>query len=330
MLLELATWLEPPHVLDGLELPVTRLEEISWFEAIRSHPVVKALIPIPVFLVAAPIIWWLFRGWWREADEEATRFRSQLSAEGRVDNRPLACLLITAIILTLQEYYGGRQFYDSLIRPALSEYQAEGHTWIKFKKWDEFYGYVWWSGTRIAGYTIIPFGIWKLLFPKDSLLDMGLRVRGFISHIWIYGVCFLIVVAAMGLVATQPEFLRYYPFYKHSSRSWHDLMAWQSIYWLQFLGLEAFFRGWMVGAMRHSLGSASVLAMAVPYCMIHYGKPYEEAQGAIIAGVFLGSLALKTRSIWGGLLVHIAVAVSMDLLSLWSRGAIPKVFWAPG
>jgi hypothetical protein len=48
-----------------------------------------------------------------------------------------------------------------------------------------------------------------------------------------------------------------------------------------------------------------------------------------VAGVVLGSLAMRTRSIYAGFLLHITVAVGMDLLSLYKRGAIPKNFW-PG
>jgi membrane protease YdiL (CAAX protease family) len=77
------------------------------------------------------------------------------------------------------------------------------------------------------------------------------------------------------------------------------------------------------------MGSAAIFAMAVPYCMIHYGKPYLETNGAIVAGVVLGSLALKTRSIYAGFLVHITVAFSMDFLALWRRDALPTTFWIP-
>jgi membrane protease YdiL (CAAX protease family) len=56
--------------------------------------------------------------------------------------------------------------------------------------------------------------------------------------------------------------------------------------------------------------------MIVPYCMIHYGKPLPETLGAIVAGLVLGTLALRTRSIWGGVLIHIGVALTMDMLAL--------------
>jgi NaMN:DMB phosphoribosyltransferase len=63
--------------------------------------------------------------------------------------------------------------------------------------------------------------------------------------------------------------------------------------------------------------------------MIHYGKPYLEANGAIVAGIVLGSLAMRTRSIYAGFLVHITVALGMDVLALWHRHALPTHLWAP-
>ena len=77
------------------------------------------------------------------------------------------------------------------------------------------------------------------------------------------------------------------------------------------------------------MGSAAIFVMAVPYCMIHYGKPYLEAQGAIIAGVVLGSLAMRTRSIYAGFMVHVTIAGLMDWVALFMRDALPDVFWPP-
>ena len=72
-----------------------------------------------------------------------------------------------------------------------------------------------------------------------------------------------------------------------------------------------------------SFGSGAIWSMVVPYCMIHYGKPYLEASSAIIAGVVLGSLAMRTRSIYAGFLVHATVAVLMDVLALERRNGLP-------
>ena len=50
----------------------------------------------------------------------------------------------------------------------------------------------------------------------------------------------------------------------------------------------------------------------------------------MIAGVVLGSLAMRTRSIYAGFLVHATVAVLMDVLALYHRrGSLPMLL-APG
>ena len=71
------------------------------------------------------------------------------------------------------------------------------------------------------------------------------------------------------------------------------------------------------------MGAYAIFAMIVPYCMIHFGKPFLECLAAIVAGTVLGTLALKTRSIWCGVLIHVSVAWTMDLLSLWHTTGFP-------
>jgi membrane protease YdiL (CAAX protease family) len=66
----------------------------------------------------------------------------------------------------------------------------------------------------------------------------------------------------------------------------------------------------------------AVFVMIVPYNMIHFQKPGLEALAAILGGLVLGSLSLKTRSIWWGAMLHLAVAGTMDVLSLVQRGRL--------
>jgi membrane protease YdiL (CAAX protease family) len=77
------------------------------------------------------------------------------------------------------------------------------------------------------------------------------------------------------------------------------------------------------------MGSHAIFAMVVPYCMIHYGKPFPETMGAIVAGIVLGTLAMKTRSIWSGFLIHVSVAISMDVAALMQTEGMPTT-WYPG
>src|SRR5215472_14568586 len=80
---------------------------------------IKPVVPIPLLLVLLPALWWFFRTTWKELDAEALEWRKNLDGIGKTDMRPVVALVMCAVILTLQEYYGGRIFYDQAIRPHL-------------------------------------------------------------------------------------------------------------------------------------------------------------------------------------------------------------------
>ena len=136
--------------------------------------------------------------------------------------------------------------------------------------------------------------------------------------------CVFFMVPILLAVSHQSDFVNYYPLYKHAGRSWLDYLVWEALYILQFLTLEIFFRGWWIRATR-VFGVGAIWSMVVPYTMIHFGKPYLEACSAMVAGVVLGSLSMRTRSIYAGFLVHGTVAVLMDVLSLSRQNALPTL-----
>jgi membrane protease YdiL (CAAX protease family) len=102
---------------------------------------------------------------------------------------------------------------------------------------------------------------------------------------------------------------------------------WEMLYAVQFVTLEFFYRGFLLFALERFMGAFAIFVTVIPYCMVHFGKPFVETFAAIPAGVVLGALALRTRSIWPGAALHIAVGWSMDLLSLYHRGALARL-WA--
>lgn len=299
-----------------------------------AQAVLKAFFPIAAYLALAPVLWVFFRRTWRELDLVAHEHQKKTLAEGGYNYRPAVLFVITALVLTMQEYYGGRDFYDHHLKPILRDLELRAivdpksvFRVVDIRKYNELYSYSWWAFNRVAGYSIVPLLLWKIIFRKDSILDMGLRVRGLRKHAWIYGLCLLVVLPAVFIVSRSPDFSNYYPFYKHASRSWFDLACWEAMYFAQFLALEIFFRGFWLSGLRTTMGSGAIFAMCVPYCMIHYGKPYLEAAGAVVAGIALGSLAMRTKSIYSGFLVHVTVALSMDLLALSSHDALPRVLF---
>jgi membrane protease YdiL (CAAX protease family) len=293
---------------------------MHWLEA----PQIKWAIPIPLLVAVAPLVWLFFRRTWRQLDEEAFAYRRTLFERGEVDYRPLLALTIAALVLNLQEYYGRGDFYDAFVRGVLQRHQqAHPGGWVNLDRYDELYMRSWWAVTRVGGY-VFPLLVWPIFFRKDSLLDFGMRPRGFREHAWIYALCVVAMVPILLVVSRQPDFGSYYPIYKLAGRSWLDFLIWEALYIAQFLGLEIFFRGWWIRATR-VFGVGAIWSMVVPYCMIHYGKPYLEASAAIVAGVVLGSLSMRTRSIYSGFLVHSTVAILNDVLALDQRHALPSL-----
>ena len=238
---------------------------------------------------------------WRAIDRETVR---EPGTAGRFSWQVLAVLVTVAVSLTLQEYIGDRGFFEDHFKP---------HGAV-----DPYYtlrGFAWWSGWRVLGYVVIPMLVVACM-PGQRIRDYYFSARGFFRHLWIYVALFLCVLPAVLMASKTPSFRDTYPFYRMANRSYFDLWAWEALYAAQFVSLEIFFRGFILQGLRRALGSNAIFVMIVPYCMIHYGKPLPETFGAIGAGLILGTLAMRTRSIWGGVLIHIGVATTMDVLAL--------------
>jgi membrane protease YdiL (CAAX protease family) len=174
-----------------------------------------------------------------------------------------------------------------------------------------------WSFGCIFFYFVVPATVVKLVF-QERLQDWGLSVEGYFRHLWVYVVLFLPVGALVWAVSYTPAFQQNYPFYANPN-GLADFLVWEIMYALQFCALEFFFRGFLLNGLKERLGVDAILLMIIPYCMIHFQKPLLETFGAIVAGLILGILAMRTRSIWGGATIHVAVATSMDVAALLQR-----------
>jgi membrane protease YdiL (CAAX protease family) len=241
----------------------------------------------------------LLRNPFKAIDEETVRDPSEA---GRASWRVLVVLLTCAVVLTLQEYVGGSDRY------------AKYFPYDGSKYW-ELMGFVWWSGWRVLGYVIIPI-IVIIAMPGERLRDYNLSFKNFPRHFLLYLGMYLVFLPVVITASKSAEFRHTYPFYRMANRSQLDLWAWEALYAAQFVSLEFFFRGFLLQGLRRALGANAIFVMIVPYCMIHYGKPMPETFGAILAGLLLGTLAMRTRSIWGGVLIHIGVATTMDVMAL--------------
>jgi membrane protease YdiL (CAAX protease family) len=258
------------------------------------------------------------------------------TAGWKLDWRPLVILVFVAVVLTLLEYWGSRRIYNENLPVYFPHVEGRWFRELGVSAFGAEYQrlgeYVYWVGFRVVFFFVLPalFIVW---LPGERLREYGLSFKGFFKHLPIYGILFLIVLPAVIAVSFTDSFASHYPFYKPWQNLlhprglfWHDFLIWEVLYMLQFFSLEFFFRGFMLHALKRSLGAYAVFVMAVPYCMIHFGKPMPETLGAVAAGVVLGTLALRTGSIWAGVMIHVSVAWTMDWLALIQTGRFPKTW----
>ncbi|GAA4331315.1 CPBP family intramembrane glutamic endopeptidase [Flaviaesturariibacter amylovorans] len=127
----------------------------------------------------------------------------------------------------------------------------------------------------------------------------------------------LFMVPLVALASTQADFLATYPKFQHlapvRAASLSKQLLYELSYGSDFITIELFFRGFLVLAFARYLGTGAVLPMAVFYCAIHFGKPLGECISSFFGGIVLGVATFHSRSIWGGLLVHLGIAWLMEL-----------------
>ena len=250
-------------------------------------------------------------------------------------NRPAALrrvfvVLATVCISLLILNYGRYSTNLHALLAYLGQWQQQDSGYylnrLQASGWLEMAGYVWWTGCHLLTFILIPWLVIRLLF-KERMLDFGWRWNQVTEHWRGYLLLLSPILVFVVLVSFGEDFVNHYPFYSLAGRSWLDLLLWELLYISQFVFLEFFFRGFMLNALRPALGANAIWVMCVPYLMIHFPKLWLEATGAILFGLFLGILALQSRSIWGGVLVHAGVALSMDIAALLRKGELPNGFW---
>jgi hypothetical protein len=134
-----------------------------------------------------------------------------------------------------------------------------------------------------------------------------------------YWLMLVIMLPLIAAASTQPDFLAMYPklnaVVQHNSMDlqwWHKLLF-ELSYGSDFITIEFFFRGFLILAFVRWAGKEAILPMACFYCTIHFGKPLGECISSYFGGMLLGIVVYHTRSIYGGLMVHLGIAWLMEI-----------------
>ena len=166
---------------------------------------------------------------------------------------------------------------------------------------------------------LIPILIVYNLYDRNQRNLYGLTIKG----INLRGYLILLAVAAPFIIMASflPEFQAKYPFFK----PWENAqilgfnstlfgVGYEIAYLLSFILLEWMFRGALVMGMDKLIKSHAILPVVGLYVLLHFGKPLPETITAIVGGYVLSVIAYYSRSIVAGCLIHVVIAMLMDLL----------------
>lgn len=175
------------------------------------------------------------------------------------------------------------------------------------------------------------FGFFSIFLPLlffKKLVDKNNGFYGFVKQpdYKPYLLLLCLMIPVIYWASLQPDFLKSYPSYKSNMAyqylkipEWLTAVVFEIAYALDFVNVELLFRGFFVIGISKVLGKDALLPMMVTYAFYHFGKPMAETIGSIFGGYILGVIALYSRSIWGGIIVHVGVAMLMELAAFLQK-----------
>jgi len=166
---------------------------------------------------------------------------------------------------------------------------------------------------------LIPLIILKLTidFKTHGLYGLHLRNLNLKPYFTLLAFMIPLIIAA----SFMPDFLRTYPKFKSWTLSeqvfelpnWLAGLFFELTYGIDFVFVELLFRGMFVIGLASLVDRKAVMPAAATYVFLHFGKPVGEAISSFFGGYILGVIALYTRTIFGGVIIHLGIAYSMEI-----------------
>jgi uncharacterized protein len=263
----------------------------------------------------------LFIDTWVQTEQLA--LENQTQQKRFVNVSTVIILIYIAVGLSVVKYFGNA---SSFLPNILNGHQGKFSTWFYCTFYGtetgEFHQKLFWIFTIVLIYLIIPMLITKYVFRKN-LSDYGINFKNVFKDYPLYVLMLTMMLPIVYFASSTHSFQSRYPlFHPKSGPLFPIFLWWQIAYFIQFIAVEFFFRGFILHGLKNKFGYYAVFISMVPYCMVHFGKPFGETIAAIIAGIILGTLSLKSRSIVMGVFIHYSVAITMDIFALYRQGIL--------
>lgn len=221
-----------------------------------------------------------------------------------LDKKVLIIFLSVAILQTISWYYTSRRFFRnyliSIIPSDFDVYLLE---------------YVYWFISDFFTLFVISAVIIKFIL-KEKITDYGITVGDYRTGLKISLIFLLIMIPPIWFVSATESFVQKYPHLHTTRESWNIFFVYEFGMLIYMFAWEFIWRGFMLFGLREKFGYYAVLMQMIPFVILHNGKPELETFGSILGGMALGILALRTKSIYYCVAVHIGVMFLIDSISV--------------
>lgn len=182
------------------------------------------------------------------------------------------------------------------------------------ESWNNYWNQILYWPVRVVLLTAILFLVWRSFDPEQPFYGLTTKNLNWKPYV----LMLLIMLPLVAAASTQKDFQMTYPKLQTSlplseHLGWFHKFLFELSYGTDFFSIEIFFRGFLILAFIKWVGKDAILPMACFYCTIHFGKPLGECISSYFGGLILGIVVYNTRSIWGGLIVHLGIAWLMEV-----------------
>jgi len=163
---------------------------------------------------------------------------------------------------------------------------------------------------------LVPIGV--VVAMRRPLRDYGLGLGRVRAGLKLCALCYALYVPCFVVLFLNKGFQEYYAFVTERYATWPQFFLRETaVMALLCLRTEFLYRGFLLfGVKRHYGAYAGILVQLIPYVLVHSGKAELEAIGSLPVGLALAYLAVKTESIWYGVLLHGSIALLFNALIL--------------
>jgi hypothetical protein len=208
-----------------------------------------------------------------------------------------------AVLQTISYYYTSRRFFREYL---FESFQGFPQPFL--------IEYLYWFIGDFLTFFIVGALIIKFVL-KENLKDYGLQLGDYKTGVKISFLFFGVMIVLIWFVSATPAFADKYPHLTEAKSNWNVLLIYEAGMLIYMIAWEFIWRGFMLFGLEKKFGYYSVLFQMIPFVILHNGKPFLETFGSIFGGIALGILALRTRSFYYCVIIHIGVMFSIDLIS---------------